>query len=239
MKYKIHKADSRGTANYGWLNSHHTFSFASFYDPSRMGFGKLRVINDDVVSPAMGFDTHSHENMEIISVPLSGSLRHEDSMGNRHVIEAGEVQAMSAGTGITHSEYNNSGDRPVKFLQIWVLPKEMDIQPRYDQKPFSQQQRQNRFQLIVSPDGMEESVSINQDAYFSRIDIEEKQSVEYSPYNNKNGVYLFVLSGSVFVEDIELNEKDGVELTEIVEPSSVRIFSAKNSELLLIEVPLH
>jgi len=152
---------SRGTANHGWLRSRHTFSFASYHNPERMGFGLLRVINDDIVQPSMGFGTHPHENMEIISIPLTGSLRHEDSMGNKHIIQAGEVQVMSAGTGITHSEYNNSDNEEVNFLQLWVMPKELGIPPKYDQKKINMVNACNTFKLVVAPLGTESIVNIN------------------------------------------------------------------------------
>jgi len=175
----LHKADTRGIANHGWLNSHHTFSFASYFNPERMGFGTLRVINDDVVAPSMGFGTHPHQNMEIISLPLRGALKHKDTMGNSHVIKKGEVQAMSAGTGVSHSEYNNSKTEDVNFLQIWVMPKKLNIAPNYSQKEFSAEQRKNKFQLVVSPDGRENTVSINQDAFFSLSDLKEGKTIEY------------------------------------------------------------
>ena len=163
----IHRAESRGLADHGWLKSRHTFSFASYYDADRMNFGKLRVINDDVVAPGGGFATHGHDNMEIISVPLSGALQHKDSMGNVHVIRHGEIQIMSAGSGITHSEYNASTTETVNFLQIWVLPKVRDIVPRYGQQAFDPMQCQNRFCTLISPDKNTDKIWINQDAYFS------------------------------------------------------------------------
>ena len=166
-----HKNESRGLADHDWLISRHTFSFAGYYNPERMNFGLLRVLNDDIVKPSMGFGTHPHENMEIISIPLSGALRHQDSMGNKHIISTGEVQIMSAGSGLTHSEYNNSSSDDVNFLQIWVLPKEKDITPRYGQKLFDVSGRQNRFQRVVTPQASEETIWINQDAWFSLADI--------------------------------------------------------------------
>ena len=161
----LHEADTRGTADHGWLNSHHTFSFGSYHNPDRMGFGLLRVINDDVVQPSMGFGTHPHNDMEIISIPLGGELQHKDSMGNTQHISTGEVQIMSAGSGLTHSEYNASDSDAVNFLQIWVLPKELNMEPRYDQKVFRPEGRCNQWQLVVAPDD-EDAVSINQAAWF-------------------------------------------------------------------------
>jgi len=189
MQPMYHDNQSRGLADHGWLKSRHTFSFADYYNPERMNFGILRVLNDDIVTPSMGFGTHPHENMEIISIPLSGSLRHQDSMGNKHIISTGEVQIMSAGSGITHSEYNNSPSGDVNFLQIWVLPKERDITPRYDQKVFDEGNRKNRFQLLVSPENSDKTVLINQDAWFSLADIEAEKQVTYEKNNKKNGVY--------------------------------------------------
>jgi len=235
MLINIHKADSRGAANHGWLNSRHTYSFGRYRNPERMGFGKLLVINDDVVEPSMGFGTHPHKNMEIISIPLHGSLRHEDSMGNQHVIEAGEVQVMSAGTGITHSEYNNSDVNNVNFLQIWILPKEMDIEPGYDQKKFNAEERKNKFQLIVSPNGEGDSVSLNQEAYFSLVDIEKEQSIDYPLHQAESGVYVFVLDGSLKFSDSLLETRDGAEVTGI---SQLSFTAIENTQLLCIEIPI-
>jgi len=200
-----------------------------------MGFGKLRVLNDDIVEPSMGFGTHPHENMEIISIPLSGSLRHQDSMGNQHVIESGEVQIMSAGTGITHSEYNNSATEPVNFLQIWILSKKRDIEPRYAQKYFDVGQRINKLQLIVAPDDEQDAISINQDAYFSLLKLEDGHSIDYQLRNKQNGVYIFMISGSVMLDEINLEARDGVEVSDT---SSVTIKASEKSELLWIEIPL-
>jgi redox-sensitive bicupin YhaK (pirin superfamily) len=235
LKINIHRSDSRGSSNLGWLTSHHTYSFSSYQNPERMGFGALRVINDDVVQPEMGFGMHAHENMEIISIPLTGSLQHKDSMGNQHVIEAGEVQIMSAGTGITHSEYNHSTTHAVSFLQIWVLPKKLDIEPRYEQKRFDVTQRKNKFQIIASPNGMQGSLSINQDAYFSVIEFTEDLSKDYELYREGNGVYLFVITGSVNVDGTCLTERDGVEVTEI---SNLQLKGQKGAQLLCMEIPL-
>lgn len=235
MLINIHKEDSRGVANHGWLDSKHTYSFASYRNPERMGFGKLLVINDDVVEPSMGFATHPHENMEIISIPLSGSLRHVDSMGNQHVIEAGEVQIMSAGKGITHSEYNNSEVDTVNFLQIWILPKKMDIEPGYGQKRFDAKDRSNQFQLIVSPNGDAGSVAINQDVYFSLVDLEKGHSLDYPLHQAGNGVYVFVLEGNLKLDDSILETRDGAELSDIGKLS----FTANEStQLLCIETPV-
>ena len=235
MKPTYHENESRGLADHGWLKSRHTFSFSSYHNPERMNFGLLRVINDDIVKPSMGFGTHPHENMEIISIPLSGSLRHQDSMGNKHIISTGEVQIMSAGSGITHSEYNNSSSDDVKFLQIWVLPKEKDINPRYDQKIFDVVNRRNRFQLLVAPETSEEAVWINQDAWFSLADIEAEQQVNYEKNNTKNGVYFFVIEGNANIDGNDVKQRDGL---GIIDGETYPIVAQSKTQLLAIEVPL-
>jgi redox-sensitive bicupin YhaK (pirin superfamily) len=231
----LHKANSRGVANHGWLNSHHTFSFANYHNPERMGFGTLRVVNDDVVDPGRGFGAHPHQNMEIISVPLRGALKHKDTMGNEHVIKKGEVQGMSAGTGLQHSEYNNSVEEDVNFLQIWVLPKKVNIKPNYSQKEFNKSERANKLQLVVSPDGRGNSVEINQDAYFSLVKLEKGHQISYSKYEEKNGVYFFVLDGSIRINDEVLEKKDGLGLEGF---STFEMTSDSEGEVLIMEVPM-
>lgn len=235
MKAIYHKNESRGLADHGWLISRHTFSFAGYHNPERMNFGSLRVLNDDIVKPSMGFGTHPHDNMEIVSIPLSGSLRHQDSMGNEHIITTGEVQIMSAGTGLTHSEYNNSSAEDVNFLQIWVFPKERDITPRYDQKIFTGENRKNRFQLLVSPQTSGDTVWINQDAWFSLADVTPDQQVEYEKKNTKNGVYFFVVVGSAQIDNHLVQQRDGLGLTE---GGSYPVHAQTNSQILAIEVPM-
>ena len=235
MAIEIHTSDSRGTADHGWLSSRHTFSFSNYYNPERMGFGLLRVINDDVVLPGMGFGRHPHDNMEIISIPIMGSLKHKDSMGNEHVIRAGEVQIMSAGTGITHSEYNNSDSDVVNFLQIWVLPKDQNIAPHYGQKMFPKDQRHNRFQLLVSPEPDSSGLWINQNAYFSMINLDETKAVNYKTHSEENGVYVFIISGSAQVFSSKLSERDGIAITD---ERAVSIQAIKDSQILVIEVPM-
>lgn len=235
MKEILHKNKSRGLADHGWLLSRHTFSFADYHNPHRMNFGLLRVINDDIVKPSMGFGTHPHENMEIVSIPLAGSLRHQDSMGNKHVIKAGEIQIMSAGSGLTHSEYNNSDKDDVNFLQIWVFPKERDIEPRYGQLYLDRNDRQNRFQVLVSPEASEEKIWINQDAWFSMADIEAGKQITYQKNHNDNGVYFFVIEGRLKVDGNEIERRDGLGL-EQGENFSVRAES--DAQLLVIEVPM-
>lgn len=230
----LHRAETRGKAFHGWLKSHHTFSFANYYDPNRMGFGVLRVLNDDCVAPGMGFGTHPHRDMEIISIPLEGSLRHEDSEGHSGLIQKGEIQIMSAGTGILHSEENASTESEVKFLQIWVLPKKLGILPRYAQRFFSEDERRNRFQLIVSPDGRENSLIINQDAYVSLTDLDPGASLTYQGHG-RSGLYVFVLKGEVEVKGMLLSKRDGLGIEHF---SEVPVIAKSECELLLMEVPL-
>lgn len=230
-----HPSDTRGLANHGWLKSRHTFSFADYYNPERMGFGALRVINDDSVDPGMGFGTHPHRDMEIISIPLEGALQHRDSEGNSSTIRKGEVQIMSAGTGIAHSEFNASTTEAVKFLQIWVLPKKLGIKPRYEQKAFSHEDRKNKISTVVSPDGRNGSVSINQNAFFSLTDIEGGKEVVYERQSGGNGVYIFILNGEVEIEGKKFNTRDGVGIQDF---NTLKISASKNSEILLMEVPL-
>lgn len=234
-KMVFHEASSRGVADHGWLNSHHTFSFANYYNPERMGFGVLRVINDDVVTPSMGFGTHPHNNMEIISVPLKGSLKHKDTMGNETVIAHGEVQAMTAGTGIMHSEYNNSDEEDVNFLQIWVLPKKMNVKPGYSQKRFDPAERENKLQLVVSPDGRNDSVQINQDAFFHLVDLSSGKNLTYNKIQKDNGLYILNLDGEVEVDNKTLAKRDGVGIENF---DSVVLKANSDSKLLLMEVPM-
>ena len=235
MAIFLDTSDSRGTANHEWLKSRHTFSFSSYLNPERMGFGLLRVINDDIVEPSMGFGTHPHENMEIISIPLSGSLRHEDSMGNQHIISAGEIQVMSAGTGITHSEYNNSDSEDVNFLQIWVIPKITGIPPRYDQRKIDTDNEKNIFNPIAAPLGTKNIVNINQDAYFSIANIDADKTIKYKKTNKGTGVYFFIISGNIDIEGTILSTRDGVGITE---EDDIRILAKKKSRVLCIEIPM-
>lgn len=235
MPIELHKSNTRGTAKHGWLSSRHTFSFSNYYDANRMGFGLLRVINDDIVQAGMGFGTHPHNNMEIISIPLAGSLKHTDNMNNQHIIRAGEVQIMSAGTGITHSEYNNSDSEIVNFLQIWVLPDEKNITPRYEQKLFPKEERKNKFQLLISPDANEDNLWINQDARFSMLDLDASRSITYQTHSTQNGVYVFLISGSAQVLNTKLLDRDGMGITE---ERNIKINAIENSQILCIEIPM-
>jgi redox-sensitive bicupin YhaK (pirin superfamily) len=230
-----HPSDSRGVADHGWLKSRHTFSFADYYNPERMGFGALRVINDDSVGPGMGFVTHPHRDMEIVSIPLEGALEHRDSMGNSSVIRKGEVQIMSAGTGVRHSEFNASKSEPVKFLQIWVLPKKLGVEPRYEQKNFSDVRRSDRIVTVVSPDGRDGSVSINQDAFFSLADLGAGSAARYARKGSGTGLYVFVLAGTVELAGQRLNPRDGVGLPAFEE---VELRATAQTEVLLMEVPV-
>ena len=236
MTKQFDAAESRGIADHGWLYSHHTFSFADYHNPERMGFGKLRVINDDIVAPGEGFATHSHNNMEIISVPISGALRHQDSMDNVHTIRTGDVQIMSAGTGITHSEYNASDKDPVNFLQIWVLPKQRNIPPRYDQKTLDPAARHNQFHYIITPElNSLDSMWINQDAWVALADFDAEFDDIHSLRMPGQGVYIFVISGRIIVGGEILNARDGIGITGV---NTLGIRAITASQILLLEVPL-
>ncbi len=197
MKKVLHKAETRGHANHGWLNSYHSFSFAGYYNPERIHFGALRVLNDDSVAAGMGFGTHPHDNMEIISIPLSGDLRHKDSMGNETVIKQGDIQVMSAGTGIAHSEMNANKDKDVKFLQIWVFPNKKNVQPRYGQITLDENKMKNNLLQVLSPNADDEGVWIHQDAWFSLGNLEQGFTTEYKLKGTDSGVCAFFLEGGV------------------------------------------
>jgi len=238
MKTIIHKSDSRGFANHGWLKSHHTFSFASYQNPERMSFGALRVLNDDIVQPKMGFGTHPHQNMEIISIPLKGALSHKDSMGNKRAIEVGEVQVMSAGTGLTHSEFNDCKTDEVNFLQLWIMPQELDVRPNYEQRNFSSEGNQNQIQTLVAPlDKLEDNaLPINQQAYIYKSNLEAENTISLNVKSTSNGFYIFVVEGEIEVANTTLDKRDaiGVSETEVLE-----IKANTNSELIIVEVPMH
>lgn len=232
----FHAADSRGNANHGWLQSRHTFSFAGYYDPNRMNFGALRVLNDDVVAGGMGFRTHPHNNMEIVSIALEGALQHKDSMGNEQIIRTGDVQIMSAGSGITHSEANFYADKTVRFLQIWVVPKLQNITPRYDQKAFLRENRLNTIKTVVSADQNDtEAVWINQDAYFSLCAMTNGNTQVYTLKRPENGVYIFVLSGSVTANGQPLDLRDGYGISGI---KTIELSASTDADVLLMEVPM-
>lgn len=235
-KHIIHKAETRGNANFGWLNSYHTFSFGHYFEPSRTHFGVLRVLNDDTVSQGMGFGTHPHDNMEIISIPLEGDLEHQDSMGNKTVIKNGDIQVMSAGTGVSHSEYNKNKDQAVKFLQIWVFPNKRNVTPRYDQITMNVADRENKFQQILSPDPNDEGVWIHQDAWFHLGKFEAGKSTSYQLKKADNGVYAFLLEGDATINGEKLNKRDGM---GIEGASEINIEANTNAEILLMEVPMN
>lgn len=231
----LHKASSRGHANHGWLDSYHTFSFANYYNPERIHFGALRVLNDDTVSPGMGFGTHPHDNMEIISIPTFGDLEHKDSMGTVSVIKQGDIQVMSAGTGVTHSEYNKNSDKPVKFFQIWVIPNKENVKPRYDQITLKLEDRKNKLQQIVSPNPDDEGMWIHQDAWFDIGSLDKDTEVTYDLKKSGNGVYAFVIEGDVTVNEQKLSRRDGLEITDT---EKLNIKADSNTEILLMEVPM-
>jgi quercetin 2,3-dioxygenase len=235
MKTILHKANTRGHANHGWLNSFHTFSFAGYHDPSRMHFGMLRVLNDDTVAAGMGFGKHPHDNMEIISLPLEGDLEHGDSMGNTTVIRKGDVQIMSAGTGVVHSEKNKNHDKEVKFLQVWVFPNKQNVEPRYGQQSFSDEEKHNTLLTVVSPIGETGGVHIHQDAWFSLGRLDAGVQLDYHLRKEGNGVYAFVLEGELSVNDIRLERRDGL---GIWEENKLSITANSDAEILLMEVPM-
>lgn len=234
--YEFHAADSRGSANHGWLQSYHTFSFGGYYNPARIHFGALRVLNDDSVSGGMGFGEHPHDNMEIISIPLEGDLEHKDSMGNTTVIRNGDIQVMSAGTGIYHSEYNRNKDATVKFLQIWVFPNKKNVTPRYDQITLNVADRHNQLQQILSPNAADAGVWIHQDAWFHIGKFDQDFSVDYSIKKAGNGLYAFVLSGSFEIDGQVLQTRDGLGIRE-ADAVSLKALSP-NAKILLMEVPM-
>ncbi|CAN5203135.1 pirin family protein [soil metagenome] len=236
MKTTLHKANTRGHADHGWLDSFHTFSFAGYNDPSRVHFGMLRVLNDDKVAGGRGFGRHPHDNMEIISIPLKGSLEHGDNTGGHGIIKSGEVQIMSAGSGIAHSEKNASVKEEVNFLQIWVFPKERNITPRYDQKEFKAEERVNKFQTVVAPEKEGNALWINQDAWFNLGNLKSGFSTEYDLKNSGSGVYAFIIEGDVTINGQKLNKRDGL---GVWETDKLSISADSDAEVLLMEVPMN
>ena len=233
MTKVIHRADERGFADHGWLKARHSFSFAGYYRPDRMNFGLLRVLNDDEIAPGMGFGTHPHENMEIVTVPLEGAVAHRDSMGHEEAISAGEIQAMSAGSGITHSEFNASNSDTLKLLQLWVMPARQNVTPRYDQKKVDL--RADSFTTLVSPDGREDSLRINQDAIFSRGVFSKGIGAAYDIQFSGNGVYFFVISGRVEVDGESLGPRDAMGISGV---DAITFKSDVTSDILCVEVPM-
>lgn len=235
MNSILHKANSRGNANHGWLNSYHSFSFANYHNPERMNFGVLRVLNDDEVKAGKGFGTHKHENMEIISIPLEGDLEHKDSMNNATIIKEGDVQVMSAGSGIYHSEYNKNENTDVKFLQIWVIPNKLNVKPRYDQISIRNIKKENELYQILSPNENDEGVWVHQNAWFHIGDYSKDTLETYKIKQKGNGIYAFVLEGSFTINDEILEKRDAIGIWDI---DKVDIKSSANSRILLMEVPM-
>ncbi|RMB57645.1 pirin family protein [Dokdonia sinensis] len=235
MKTEIYKADSRGHVDHGWLTSYHTFSFANYHNPERMNFGAMRVLNDDRVAPGRGFDTHRHLNMEIVSIPLSGDLEHKDSMGNETIIREGDIQVMSAGTGINHSEYNKNDDQEVKFLQIWIMPNARPVAPRYDQMRINENGVKNEFVQILSPDKDDEGVWIYQKAWFHIGEFTEETTAIYTLKNENDGLFVFVLEGTIQIAGEILRKRDAIGISDITE---AEISAQSGSKVLLIEVPM-
>lgn len=235
MNTVIHKAETRGHANHGWLDSNHTFSFANYHNPERMNFGVLRVLNDDQVHAGKGFGTHPHDNMEIISIPLEGDLEHKDSMGNVAVIKEGDVQAMSAGTGIYHSEYNKNPDKDVRFLQIWVFPNKKNVEPRYDQVSIRDIAEENKFYQVLSPNKDDQGVWIHQDAWFHLGKFTQGSTDEYTLHKTGNGVYAFILEGRAEINGEQLSKRDGM---GIWNTDKLNLTATEDARVLLMEVPM-
>ena len=236
MKKIIHKADSRGYFDYGWLKTHHTFSFSNYYDPERVNFGMLRVLNDDEIEGGQGFGTHPHNDMEIVTIPLEGAVAHKDSTGGEGVIYPDEIQVMSAGTGILHSEFNHLNDGTTKLLQLWIFPDKKGHTPRYNQKFFDSKERKSKLQFIVTPQKNDDNLWLNQDAYLSLADLEKNKSLSYKIHTKGNGVYLFLIDGKITIGDEILSKRDGIGIYETDEFS---ITAIKDSQILLIEIPMN
>ena len=232
----LHLGNTRGHADHGWLNAYHSFSFASWHNPERVQFGVLRVLNDDTVAAGMGFGTHPHDNMEIITIPLEGDLAHKDSMGNAETIKTGDIQVMSAGTGIEHSEFNPNKDKRTKLLQIWVYPNQRNVVPRYQQITLNPIDSDNKLQQILSPNPEDAGVWIYQDAWFHLAKFTRKDAVSYQLKKENNGLYVFVISGNIIINNQELQTRDGFGIWNFNE---VNIEITEGSEFLLIEIPMN
>lgn len=236
MKTILHKSETRGHANHGWLNTHHTFSFANYYNPERVHFGALRVLNDDWIASGEGFGKHPHDNMEIVTIPLKGAVEHQDSMGNKGIIKAGEIQVMSAGTGIFHSEYNPYKDVDLELLQIWVFPNKKNVTPRYDQQSLANLEKTNKFYQILSPNPDDDGVWIHQQAWFSLGDLSAGHEENYKLNNPNSGVYVFVIEGEATVAGKELTKRDGL---GVWETEDIQIKTKTDSKILIMEVPMN
>ena len=235
MNSVVHKANTRGHADHGWLKANHSFSFANYYNPERMNFGVIRVLNDDNISPERGFGTHPHDNMEIITIPLYGDLKHQDNMGNGTVIKNGDIQVMSAGTGITHSEFNANNNSHCELLQIWLFPNKKNVTPRYDQLAISSVSKKNKLYQILSPNQNDQGVWIHQDAWFHIGEYGEKSKDEYNFKDKGNGIYLFVIEGEVNISDQQLSKRDGMGIWGV---NQINFEANANSKILLMEVPI-
>lgn len=235
MKKILHRSEDRGQANHGWLNARHSFSFANYYNPEKMNFGLLRVFNDDHIDAGMGFGTHPHDNMEIVTIPLNGSLQHKDSMGTSSIITNGEVQIMSAGTGVTHSEFNSSADEDLQLFQLWVFPKEKNIKPRYDQRKFDALDKVNTFTTVVSPNESDNAMWINQDAFFTLGSFNINEKAEYKIKHPGNGAFVMIIEGKAEVDAEHLNKRDAI---GIWETESIKFDFKDDTKLLIVEVPM-
>ena len=238
MKKILHPAESRGTADYGWLKARYSFSFANFFNPDRINFGRLRVLNDDIVAPAMGFGKHPHQNMEIVTIPQEGALKHRDSMGNEGVIESGDIQIMSAGSGVEHSEMNANPREPVKLFQIWVIPESDNVEPRYDQKKIASLIEPNTLSTVVRPrsEATDEQLWVHQQAWFNIGEFDTNTETTYDLHKPGHGAYILSINGKVTVEGEELNDRDAI---GIWDTDSIGISASKDSKVLLIEVPMN
>lgn len=239
MKTVLHRAEDRGFANHGWLQANHSFSFAGWYNPEKVHFGALRVLNDDIIAPKMGFGTHPHDNMEIITIPLKGVLKHRDSMNNKwESVEVGEVQVMSAGSGLQHSEINGSQEEYLNLFQIWIFPDEKNVEPRYDQKTFDSEGRNGKLQVLVTSmkdDSNPEALKVYQDVKLSRIDLKKGEDLNYALRSKNHGVYIMVVHGDVLIDSINLKTRDAL---GVYDTSEFKAQIQEDAELLLIEVPM-
>ncbi len=235
MEKTLYRSENRGKADHGWLKARHSFSFAGWHNPQRLHFGVLRVLNDDIVAPGRGFDMHPHENMEIITIPLSGSLEHRDDMGNTSMIQEGDVQVMSAGTGVLHSEYNPDDEQAVNLLQIWLFPRERNLTPRYQQKTFYPEKQVNQLVQIISPDQDDGLMWLHQDAWFYISLVEAGNKLEHHFHHDHNGVYLFLISGELEVAGEKLRARDAIGVSRT---DKLTIQGLKDSRFLLMEFPM-
>lgn len=236
MNYHIIKSDERGGANHGWLTTKHSYSFANYFDPARIHFGALRVFNDDTITGGMGFGKHPHDNMEIITIPTQGGLKHGDSMGTGSTIEVGDIQVMSAGTGVYHSEINAFENETTSFFQIWVIPHQQNVVPRYQQLSLKSIEVKNELYQILSPHAEDQGVWIHQNAWTMKGNFEMEKEVNYSVHHSGNGIYLFVVEGEILLDGHSLTRRDSIEITNT---EHIQFKSTPNTEVLLIEVPMN